>query len=105
VSDILNELEAVLEERKSADPTSSYVAGLHAQGIEKSLKKLGEESTETVIAAMQGDEEQIVYESADLLFHLMVMLSFKEISHTRVLDELQRRFGLSGLEEKAQRNR
>jgi phosphoribosyl-ATP pyrophosphohydrolase len=103
VSEILQQLEKVLEERKNADAGSSYVASLHAKGLEKILKKVGEEATETVIAAVERNREQVVYETADLWFHTMVMLSHLEISHTEVLAELERRFGLSGLEEKAQR--
>ncbi|OOZ42854.1 phosphoribosyl-ATP diphosphatase [Solemya elarraichensis gill symbiont] len=103
MSDVLKQLEAVLEERKQADPDSSYVASLHAKGLETILKKVGEEATETVIAAVGGDEGQIVYETADLWFHTMVMLSHKGISHEAVLSELERRFGLSGIEEKASR--
>jgi len=103
VSTILQQLEKVLEERKQADADSSYVASLHAKGLEKILKKVGEEATETVIAAVSGDREQVVYETADLWFHIMVMLSHLDISHDEVLAELERRFGLSGLEEKAQR--
>lgn len=103
MSTILQQLEKVLEERKQADAASSYVASLHAKGLEKILKKVGEEATETVIAAVSGDREQVVYETADLWFHIMVMLSHLDISHDEVLAELERRFGLSGLEEKAQR--
>jgi phosphoribosyl-ATP pyrophosphohydrolase len=103
VSDILQQLEQVLEERKQADAETSYVASLHARGLEKILKKVGEEATETVIAAVEGRHEQVVYETADLWFHTMVMLSHLGISHREVLAELERRFGLSGLEEKAQR--
>jgi phosphoribosyl-ATP pyrophosphohydrolase len=103
VSDILQQLEKVLEERKQADADSSYVASLHAKGLETILKKVGEEATETVIAAVEGKREQVVYETADLWFHTLVMLSHLDISHSEVLAELERRFGLSGLEEKAQR--
>ncbi len=103
MSDILEQLEKVLEERKQADAETSYVASLHAKGLEKILKKVGEEATETVIAAVGGDRDQVVYETADLWFHTLVMLSHLDISHAEVLAELQRRFGLSGLEEKAQR--
>ena len=103
MSTILQQLEKVLEERKQADADSSYVASLHAKGLEKILKKVGEEATETVIAAVSGDRDQVVYETADLWFHTMVMLSHLDISHDEVLAELERRFGLSGLEEKAQR--
>ena len=103
MSTLLTQLEEVLEQRKSADAGSSYVASLHAKGLDAILKKIGEEATETVLAAKDGDREHIVYETADLWFHSMVMLSHLGISHQQVLDELQRRFGFSGLEEKAQR--
>jgi len=105
VSSVLEQLETVLEQRKSAAADSSYVASLHAKGLDAILKKIGEEATETVLAAKDGDAEHIIYETADLWFHSMVMLSHMGISHQQVLDELQRRFGLSGLEEKAQRSR
>ncbi len=105
MSSVLEQLETVLEQRKSAAAESSYVASLHAKGLDAILKKIGEEATETVLAAKDGDAEHIIYETADLWFHSMVMLSHMGISHQQVLDELQRRFGLSGLEEKAQRSR
>ncbi len=105
MSNVLEQLEAVLEQRKSAAAESSYVASLHAKGLDAILKKIGEEATETVLAAKDGDVEHIIYETADLWFHSMVMLSHMGISHQQVLDELQRRFGLSGLEEKAQRSK
>jgi phosphoribosyl-ATP pyrophosphohydrolase len=105
VSTILAQLEEVLEQRKSADAASSYVASLHAKGLDAILKKIGEEATETVLAAKDGEPAQIVYETADLWFHCLVMLSHLEIGHQQVLDELQRRFGLSGLAEKAQRGK
>ena len=105
MSSVLEQLEVVLEQRKSADADSSYVASLHAKGLDAILKKIGEEATETVLAAKDGDAEHIIYETADLWFHSMVMLSHMGISHQQVLDELQRRFGLSGLEEKMQRSR
>ncbi|MEN8213408.1 MAG: phosphoribosyl-ATP diphosphatase [Pseudomonadota bacterium] len=103
MSGVLKQLEAVLEQRKSADADSSYVASLHAKGLDAILKKIGEEATETVLAAKDGDAQHIIYETADLWFHSMVMLSHMGLGHQQVLDELQRRFGLSGLEEKAQR--
>ena len=103
MSDILKQLAAVLEERKAADPEISYVAKLHAKGLDAILKKVGEEATETVMAAKDGVAEKIVYETADLWFHTMVMLSNQGISHEEVLNELARRFGMSGLEEKANR--
>ncbi len=104
MSDILEQLAEVLEQRKGADPDSSYVAKLYYKGIDTILKKVGEEATETVIAAKDGDAEQVIYETADLWFHCMVMLKHLGIEHQAVLDELQRRFGLSGLEEKANRD-
>ncbi|MFK5914318.1 MAG: phosphoribosyl-ATP diphosphatase [Woeseiaceae bacterium] len=103
MSDILKQLAEVLEERKNADPESSYVAKLHAKGLDAILKKIGEEATETVMAAKDGVAEKIVYETADLWFHTMVLLSNQGISHEDVLNELARRFGMSGLEEKANR--
>lgn len=103
--DILRRLTEVLELRKQADPDSSYVAGLYAKGLDAILKKIGEEATETVIAAKGGDRDQLVYETADLWFHSLVLLAHQEISPDQVLDELQRRFGLSGLQEKAARNK
>jgi phosphoribosyl-ATP pyrophosphohydrolase len=104
VSDILQRLTEVLEERKTADPQSSYVAGLYARGLDTILKKIGEEATETVIAAKSGDNAQIVYETADLWFHTLVLLAHQGLAVDAVLQELDRRFGLSGLEEKANRS-
>ncbi len=101
--EVLKQLADVLEQRKAADPGSSYVAGLYAKGLDAILKKIGEEATETVIAGKGGDNEQIIYEMADLWFHSMVLLAHKGLSPDDVLLELQRRFGLSGLEEKAAR--
>ena len=105
MSDILQQLEKVLEERKAADPESSYVAKLYNKGLDAILKKVGEEATETVMAAKDGNKEQIVYETADLWFHTLVMLSEQGLSHKDVLNELARRFGMSGLEEKANRDK
>jgi phosphoribosyl-ATP pyrophosphohydrolase len=104
MSEILQELAQVLEQRKQESAESSYVASLYAKGLNQILKKLGEEATETIIAAKEGDKQQIVYETADLWFHCMVMLADQGLGPDDVLQELQRRFGLSGLEEKAQRN-
>jgi phosphoribosyl-ATP pyrophosphohydrolase len=103
MSDILTQLAAVLEARKNAAPDSSYVAGLYAKGLDAILKKIGEEATETVLAAKQGDRGQIVHETADLWFHTLVLLAQQGLKPDDVLQELERRFGLSGLEEKAQR--
>jgi phosphoribosyl-ATP pyrophosphohydrolase len=102
--DILRRLAEVLEQRKQADPESSYVASLYAKGLDAILKKIGEEATETVLAAKGGDRDQIVYETADLWFHSLVLLAHQGVSPDQVLAELQRRFGLSGLQEKASRD-
>lgn len=101
--DTLDRLAAVLEARKQADPDSSYVAKLYAKGLDAILKKIGEEATETVMAAKDGDRDQIVYEIADLWFHCMVLLAREGLHPDDVVAELDRRFGLSGLEEKARR--
>ena len=101
--DVLTELADVLEQRKSQDPKSSYVAGLYAKGLDAILKKIGEEATETVMAAKDGVPEKIVYEVADLWFHSLVLLAQQGLHPDMVLAELQRRFGLSGLAEKANR--
>lgn len=103
MSDILEKLEQVLEQRKSADPDSSYVAGLYARGLDAILKKIGEEATETVMAAKDGERDKIVYETADLWFHTLVMLVNEGISAQDILNELDRRFGVSGIDEKASR--
>lgn len=105
MSDTLLKLMAVLNHRKTADADSSYVASLYAAGTDKILKKLGEEATETVIAGKAGDKQQIIYETADLWFHSMVLLAHNDIEIDAVLNELDRRFGLSGLEEKASRSK
>jgi phosphoribosyl-ATP pyrophosphohydrolase len=99
----LQKLAEVLEARKQADPQSSYVAGLYHKGLDAILKKVGEEATETVIAAKGGDTKQLVYETADLWFHTLVLLAHQGVGPDEVLRELERRFGLSGLEEKAAR--
>jgi phosphoribosyl-ATP pyrophosphohydrolase len=105
MSDILNRLAEVLEERKGADPDSSYVAGLYAKGLDAILKKIGEEATETVMAAKDGEADKIIYEVADLWFHTLVLLAREGLGPDEILSELDRRFGLSGLEEKAGRSR
>jgi phosphoribosyl-ATP pyrophosphohydrolase len=101
--DILLRLMEVLASRKGADPDSSYVAGLYAKGLDTILKKIGEESVETIIAAKSGDKQQIVYETADLWFHCLVMLAQQDLDARLVLEELERRFGVSGIDEKAAR--
>ncbi len=109
MSDILNRLSVVLAERRDADPTSSYVASLHHKGLNKVLEKIGEEATETVLAAKDfahddvDSQRAVIGETADLWFHSLVMLSHLGLAHQEVLDELARRFGVSGHDEKAAR--
>lgn len=102
---VLARLGRILEERKQAPAESSYVAGLYRSGLDAILKKVGEEAAETLIAAKNGSEAAVIHEVADLWFHTLVMLSFMELGPEAVLAELDRRFGRSGLEEKASRNR
>jgi phosphoribosyl-ATP pyrophosphohydrolase len=101
--DTLDKLEALLEARKTADPASSYVAKLYAKGDKKIAQKVGEEAVETAMAVAADDNDELVKESADLLFHLMVLLQARGLSLADVTEELARREGLSGLVEKAQR--
>lgn len=101
--DFLAKLYATIESRKGADPGASYVASLFAKGRGKISQKVGEEATETVIAASGGDTQEIVRESADLLFHLMVLWADSGVTPEDVLNELKRREGTSGHEEKASR--
>lgn len=103
MSEVLEQLAQVLEERKRGDPDSSYVARLYGKGLDAILKKIGEEATETVMAAKDGAPDKIVYEIADLWFHSLVLLAHEGLGPDDVLQELRRRFGLSGLEEKASR--
>jgi len=105
MSDVLERLGELLEQRKMADPASSYVAKLYAKGLDSILKKIGEEATETVIAAKGGNRDEVIYETADLWFHTMVMLSHANIKPQEVLDELARREGLSGIVEKENREK
>ncbi|MFD2231107.1 phosphoribosyl-ATP diphosphatase [Alkalimarinus sediminis] len=107
MTDVLKELAKVLEQRKQADADSSYVSSLHKKGLNKILEKVGEETTETILAAKDaersGDASDLVYETADLWFHSLVMLSHLGVGPDAILNELERRFDLSGLEEKASR--
>lgn len=109
MNNTLEQLTAVLEARKSAAAESSYVASLHAKGLNKILEKVGEEATETIIAAKdagaKGDLTDLIYETADLWFHTLVMLSHLGSDASAVMAELERRFNLSGLEEKANRHK
>jgi phosphoribosyl-ATP pyrophosphohydrolase len=105
MQDVLNRLAELLEARKSADPASSYVAKLYSKGIDSILKKVGEEAAETIIAAKNGNKEEIIYETADLWFHTLIMLANAGLKPEDVLNELARREGLSGLVEKANREK
>ena len=103
--EILERLERAIAERRGADPSTSYVAGLNARGVDAILKKVGEEATETVIASKSGEREAVVHETADLWFHCMVMLAWHGIPLSDVLAELERREGRSGVDEKAARTK
>ncbi|AMV73566.1 phosphoribosyl-ATP diphosphatase [Desulfuromonas carbonis] len=103
--DILAAVYQVIQERKAASAESSYVASLFAKGLDKILGKIGEEAVETAVAAKGGDPDQVIYEMADLWFHCLVLLGHYDLPPEQVLDELRRRFGLSGIEEKASRNK
>ncbi len=107
-NDTLARLAAVIESRKpgnGGDPGSSYVAKLFDKGLDSILKKIGEEATETVMAAKDGDKEKVLYEVADLWFHSVIALSYFGLKPEQVLAELARREGLSGLQEFAQRGK
>src|SRR5690606_8420591 len=104
MSDILDRLAETIESRKQGDPTRSYVAKLLQLGNDVILKKIGEESVETIMAAKDGHPQRIVAETADLWFHCLVMLAHHGLKPSDVLAELQRREGLSGLDEKAARH-
>lgn len=101
--DTLKRLEQTIAARRSADPDKSYVARLHAKGVGAIAQKVGEEATETVIAALSGTHEELTGEAADLLFHLTVLLDAKGVTLAQVMAELDRREGVSGLDEKAAR--
>ena len=107
---VLDALAEVLKQRRHANPEDSYVASLHHKGLNTILEKVGEEATETLLAAKDAehgseqDREALIAETADLWFHSLVMLSHLDLDHQRVLDELARRFGISGHDEKASRS-
>jgi phosphoribosyl-ATP pyrophosphohydrolase len=103
MADTLKNLQSIIKERRTADPALSYVAKLFSKGREKIAQKVGEEATETVIAAVSGDPAQLTSEAADLLFHLLILLEERGVPFDDVLAELERREGLSGLAEKASR--
>ena len=102
-TDILFRLEQTILSRKSAAPGTSYVASLFAKGLDAVLKKVGEEATEAVIAAKGGDKRELTAEVADLIFHTLVMLAVRDVSLAAVLAELERREGISGIDEKSAR--
>lgn len=108
MSDVLNQLGQILEERKTASPDSSYVSSLYHKGLNKILEKVGEEATEAIIAAkdaeVSGDNKEVIYETADLWFHSLVALAQLGEKPEAVINELARRFNISGLEEKASRS-
>ena len=99
----LQQLTDILEKRKTADASESYVASLYESGLEKILDKISEETLELIEAAREEDTEHVIHEVADLWFHCMVLLAEKNLSYENVLTELDKRFGVSGLVEKAQR--
>src|SRR5690242_15876217 len=105
MTDVLDELYATLQQRKSADAGSSYVAKLYRDGLDAILKKVGEEATETVLAAKGGDRAALVHELADLWFHSLVLMAHKDVPLADLTAELARRQGRSGLEEKASRSK
>ena len=109
MNDVLNELSNIIEQRKQASADTSYVASLQQKGLNKILEKIGEEATETIIAAkdaaISGDTKDVVAETADLWFHTLVMLANLNEKPESVLQELARRFNVSGMEEKASRTR
>jgi phosphoribosyl-ATP pyrophosphohydrolase len=109
MGDVIAQLGQILEERKTAEADSSYVASLYRSGLNKILEKVGEEATEVIIAAKDaktsGDNKDVIYETADLWFHTMVMLAELGEDPQVVIEELKRRFNLSGLEEKASRTK
>ena len=99
----LDRLAATIEARKSADPDSSWTAKLLSKGAQKCAQKFGEEAIEACMAVAKGDRENLVYESADVLYHLLVMLAAEDVPLSEVLAELERREGTSGIAEKAAR--
>ena len=108
MNEILQQLDSIIAQRRAGDPDKSYVAQLHQAGLNKILEKIGEEATETIVAAKDADntaegKEHLVKEVADLWFHSLVLLSHLDLSHADVLAELERRFGIGGHVEKAQR--
>jgi phosphoribosyl-ATP pyrophosphohydrolase len=102
--DTLSRLERTVAERRTADPSQSYVASLHAKGLPQIARKLGEEGVEAAVATLSGSHDELVGEAADILFHLVVALQARDIPLAAVLAELDRREGRSGIDEKASRS-
>lgn len=102
---ILKKLTETLEARKKDDPTKSYTASLYRDGLEAILKKVNEEAFETIIAARQGDNKELIHEVADLWFHTLVLMAHKNLSAEDILNELEKREGTSGIEEKENRSK
>ena len=100
----LDKLAATIQDRRSADPEKSWTAQLLAQGPEKAAEKFGEEAREAIAEAIKGDRAALTREAADVLYHLLVMLAARDVTLAEVLDELARREGMSGLDEKAARD-
>jgi len=105
MTDIIIKLAEVLESRKGQEPESSYVASLFHNGTDTILKKIGEESSEVIIAAKDKDKHAVIHEIADLWFHCLILLSSLDMKPDQVFAELERRFGESGLKEKANRRK
>ncbi|CAC9544542.1 Phosphoribosyl-AMP cyclohydrolase / Phosphoribosyl-ATP pyrophosphatase [uncultured Candidatus Thioglobus sp.] len=105
MDNIFTQLESILEQRKSVGADNSYVSSLYKKGTDEILKKIGEESAEVIMAVKDDVESKIIYEVADLWFHTLVLLRHKDIEVAKIEQELSRRFGLSGLTEKANRNK
>ncbi|PLX83859.1 MAG: phosphoribosyl-ATP diphosphatase [Desulfuromonas sp.] len=103
--DILDAVYRVIRERRQNPTEKSYVASLYYKGLDKILGKVGEEATELAVAGKGGDPEEIVYEAADLFFHVLVLLGHYDLPPERIYAELRRRFGMSGIEEKQSRNK
>lgn len=103
MADTLKKLRGVIDSRKNSDPETSYVAKLFNKGIGKICEKVGEEATETIIAAISQKKKDVIYESADLMFHLSVLWAAKGIQPAEIMQELENRMGISGIDEKAAR--
>ncbi|MEJ2490477.1 MAG: phosphoribosyl-ATP diphosphatase [Desulfuromonadales bacterium] len=103
--DILQAVYEVIQDRKNNPSEQSYVAALYAKGLDKVLGKIGEEATEVAVAGKGGVTDEIISEVADLWFHTLVLLGYYDLPPEKIYDELKRRFGMSGLEEKASRSK